>query len=181
MQQVTVDAARWLRDGDGSWLAFRVGSDKTAMNVCDSLKAGKEYNLTLKRKGRSLDANAYFWVLVNRLADKLKIEPEGIYRAYIPDIGGGYEVVPVREDRIDAWEKVWCSGHIGRMIEDMGPCRNIKGYHIVRSYLSSSDYDTAQMSQLIVLVVADCKENGIETMTPRELDALVSRWGEVSV
>ena len=76
MQQVTVDAARWLRDGDGSWLAFRVGSDKTAMDVCDSLKAGKEYNLTLKRKGRSLDANAYFWVLVNRLADKLKIEPE---------------------------------------------------------------------------------------------------------
>jgi hypothetical protein len=67
------------------------------------------------------------------------------------------------------------------MIEDMGPCRNIKGYHNVRSYLSSSDYDTAQMSQLIVLVVADCKENGIETMTPRELDALVSRWGEVSV
>ena len=46
MQQVTGDAARWLRDGDGSWLAFRVGSDKTAMNVCDSLKAGKEYNLT---------------------------------------------------------------------------------------------------------------------------------------
>ena len=37
------------------------------------------------------------------------------------------------------------------------------------------------MSQLIELVVADCKENGIETMTPRELDALVSRWGEVSV
>lgn len=35
MQQVTVDAARWLRDGDGSWLAFRVGSDKTAMDVCD--------------------------------------------------------------------------------------------------------------------------------------------------
>ena len=105
MQQVTVDAARWLRDGDGSWLAFRVGSDKTAMDVCDSLKAGKEYNLTLKRKG----------------------------------------------------------------------------YHNVRSYLSSSDYDTAQMSQLIELVVADCKQNGIETMTPRELDALVSRWGEVSV
>ena len=52
MQQVTVDAARWLRDGDGAWLAFRVGSDKTAMDVCDRLKAGKEYNLTLKRKGR---------------------------------------------------------------------------------------------------------------------------------
>ena len=26
----------------------------------------------------------------------------------------------------------------------------------------------------------DCRDVGIETMTPRELDALVSRWGEVS-
>lgn len=166
---------------DGGWLLTirtneNVGGLFDELHECDVDVTVKKY-----RKKRSLDANAYFWVLVNRLADKLKIEPEGIYRTYIPDIGGGYEVVPVREDRIDAWEKVWCSGHIGRMIEDMGPCRNIKGYHNVRSYLSSSDYDTAQMSQLIELVVADCKENGIETMTPRELDALVSRWGEVSV
>lgn len=166
---------------DGGWLLTirtneNVGGLFDELHECDVDVTVKKY-----RKKRSLDANAYFWVLVNRLADKLKIEPEGIYRTYIPDIGGGYEVVPVREDRIDAWEKVWCSGHIGRMIEDMGPCRNIKGYHNIRSYISSSDYDTTQMSQLIELVVADCKENGIETMTPRELDALVSRWGEVSV
>ena len=88
--------------------------------------------------------------------------------------------MPVREDRIEAWERVWCSGHIGRMIEDMGPCRKLKGYHNIRSYISSSDYDTAQMSRLIDLVVEDCKQMGIETMTPKEMDALVSRWGEVT-
>lgn len=166
---------------DGGWL-LTIRTNENVGGLFDELH-DSDVDVTVKkfRKKRSLDANAYFWVLVNRLADKLKIEPEGIYRAYIPDIGGGYEVVPVRSDKIDAWEKVWCSGHIGRMIEDMGPCRNIKGYHNIRSYISSSDYDTAQMSQLIELVVADCKENGIETMTPRELDALVSRWGEVSI
>ena len=110
----------------------------------------------------------------------MQTPPNDIYRAYIPDIGGNYEIVPVREDRIEAWERVWCSGHIGRMIEDRGPCRNIKGYHNIRSYISSSDYDTAQMSRLIDLVVEDCKQMGIETMTPKELDALVSRWGEVT-
>ena len=62
----------------------------------------------------------------------------------------------------------------------MGPCRKLKGYHNIRSYISSSDYDTAQMSRLIDLVVEDCKQMGIETMTPKELDALVSRWGEVT-
>lgn len=164
---------------DGGWLltirtSENVGGLFDELHECDVDVTVKKY-----RKKRSLDANAYFWVLANRLAKKLRIDANGIYRSYVPDIGGSYEVVPVREDRIDVWEKVWCSGHIGRMIEDMGPCRNIKGYHNIRSYISSSDYDTAQMSQLIELVVADCRENGIETMTPRDLDALVSRWGEV--
>lgn len=166
---------------DGGWLLTirtneNVGGLFDELHECDVDVTVKKY-----RKKRSLDANAYFWVLANRLAEKLRIDANGIYRSYVPDIGGSYEVVPVREDKIDAWEKVWCSGHIGRMIEDMGPCRNIKGYHYIRSYISSSDYDTGQMSQLIEFVVADCKEQGIETMTPRELDALVSRWGEVSV
>lgn len=166
---------------DGGWLLTirtneNVGGLFDELHECDVDVTVKKY-----RKKRSLDANAYFWVLANRLAEKLRIDANGIYRSYIPDIGGSYEVVPVRQDKIDAWEKIWCSGHVGRMIEDMGPCRNIKGYHYIRSYISSSDYDTGQMSQLIELVVADCKEQGIETMTPRDLDALVSRWGEVSV
>lgn len=166
---------------DGGWLLTirtneNVGGLFDELHECDVDVTVKKY-----RKKRSLDANAYFWVLANRLAEKLRIDANGIYRSYIPDIGGSYEVVPVREDKIDAWEKIWCSGHVGRMIEDIGPCRNIKGYHNIRSYISSSDYDTGQMSQLIELVVADCKEQGIETMTTRDLDALVSRWGEVSV
>lgn len=178
MKQVTVDAARWQQDSDGAWLCLRVQSPAAAMAVCDEFKPDKAYVAHIKRKGRSLNANAYFWVLVGRLAEKLQIPPDGIYRSYIPDIGGNYEIIPVREDRIDAWERVWCSGHIGRMIEDLGPCRNIKGYHNIRSYLSSSDYDTVQMSRLIDLVVQDCRENGIETMTPQQLAALKSRWGE---
>lgn len=166
---------------DGGWL-LTIRTNENVGGLFDELHEC-DVDVTVKkfRKKRSLDANAYFWVLANRLAEKLRIDANGIYRSYVPDIGGSYEVVPVREDKIDAWEKIWCSGHIGRMIEDMGPCRNIKGYHYIRSYISSSDYDTGQMSQLIELVVADCKEQGIETMTPRELDALVSRWGEVSV
>lgn len=62
MQQVTVDGARWQQDSDGAWLALRVKSPQTAMDVCDALKPGKEYNVTIKGKGRSLDANAYCWV-----------------------------------------------------------------------------------------------------------------------
>ena len=50
----------------------------------------------------------------------------------------------------------------------------------VTVWYGSSTYDTEQMSRLIDAVVQDCERAGIETMTPAELDALVSRWGEVS-
>ena len=59
-----------------------------------------------------------------------------------------------------------------------GPSK-IKGCVNVTVWYGSSVYDTKQMSRLIDAIVQDCKAAGIETMTPAELDALVSRWGEV--
>lgn len=129
------------------------------------------------RERRSLDANAYFWVLAGKLAAKLGISPDEVYCQYIPDVGGNYEVVPVREDRLVQWDRLWRAGHIGRLTVDIGPCRNTPGYHNVKTYIGSSDYDTAQMSRLIDLIVEDCKEQGIETLTPDKLDAMKERWG----
>lgn len=63
---------------------------------------------------------------------------------------------------------------------DTGPSK-IKGCVNVTVWYGSSVYDTEQMARLIDAIVQDCRDVGIETMTPRELDALVSRWGEVSV
>lgn len=57
----------------------------------------------------------------------------------------------------------------------------LKGCVNVTVWYGSSVYDTEQMARLIDAIVQDCRDVGIETMTPRELDALVSRWGEVSV
>jgi hypothetical protein len=50
---------------------------------------------------------------------------------------------------------------------------------VIRAYYGSSTYNTKQMSRLIDAIVEDCKEMDIETLTPRELDAMKSRWGEV--
>lgn len=131
-------------------------------------------DVTIKkhRKRRSLDANAYFWVLCGKLSEKLRIPPKEIYRHYIPDVGGNFEIVPVRVERLEAWARIWANGHDGRVTEDMGQCRHTPGYHNVRCYIGSSEYDTAQMSRLIDLIIADCKEQGIETMTPAELARL---------
>ena len=170
------DGFRWSADSDGEWLSIRT---RGAKQFCESLDPNKKYDVDIKehREKRSLDANAYCWVLIGKLAAKLRVLPNEVYRQYIQDIGGNYTIVPVKEDRIDHWERIWCSGHVGRMVKDLGPCRTLDGYHNIMSYIGSSDYDTAQMSRLIDLIVQDCKEHGIETLSEEKLAAMNEEWG----
>lgn len=172
-----IDDVRWYADSDGEWVCFRTNDAKYIVELCES---GKQYDFDVRehRVKRSLDANAYCWTLIGKLAIEMGINAEDLYRNYIREVGV-YEMIPVRSDRLKAWEDIWCNGHTGRMIIDRGACRTIEGYHAVASYLGSSDYDTKQMSRLIDNIVQDCKACGIETLTPNELDALKSRWGEV--
>lgn len=178
LPSATVDRVRWMSDFEGAWVCFRVPSPAIAKEICENFVVGKIYNLflKLKTKSRSLDANAYFWVLVGKLAAALRVKPDEIYRQYVPDVGDNFEVVPIKEEHIEDWDRMWCAGHVGRLTDDLGECRNIPGYHYIRCYFGQSDYDTAQMSRLIDMVVHDCKAQGIETMTPEELRKLVNDW-----
>lgn len=177
MPKIQFDKARWTQDSEGFWLSLRVKIPALARKFVASMKE-KLYDADLKehREKRSLDANAYAWVLMDKLAAKLRMRPDEVYRQYIPDVAGNSVIVPVREDMIEHWDKIWCSGHLGRMIEDMGECRHTTGYHNIRCYLGSSDYDTTQMSRLIDLIVEDCKAQEIETKTPEQLAMMKEEW-----
>lgn len=142
-----------------------------------SLEEDKDYELTVDKvkQKRSNDANRYFWELVGQLSAKINISPEEIYRSLIKDVGGNYEVVPIREDAVETWIKCWRSKGIGWQCEIIGDSK-LQGYKNVICYYGSSTYDTKQMSRLIDLCVAECKENEIETMTPSELSALIENY-----
>ena len=136
-----------------------------------------ELSVDKVRAKRSNDANRYFWQLVGQLSAKINVSPEDIYRTYIKDIGGNYEVVPIREDAVDTWIQAWRSKGIGWQCEIIGDSK-LRGYTNVICFYGSSTYDTRQMSRLIGLCIADCKEQGIETMTPTELASLMENYKE---
>lgn len=141
-------------------------------------KKDKLYDLEIKehREKRSSDANAKAWALLRDLAAVMRIPSVEIYRNYVRDIGDVYEIVPVRTEHIKDWERIWCSGHIGRSIVDMGECRTLPGYHNIKSYIGSSDYDTKQMARFLDLIIQDCKQLGIETLSEREKSLLLEEW-----
>lgn len=138
-------------------------------------KAGN-YEIERRRKKRSLDANAYFFVLADKLAEKVNIPKTEIYRNYIKEIGGVSEIVCVKNNAVEKLCKGWERNGLGWQT-DTTPSK-IKGCTNVILYYGSSTYDTEQMSRLINLVVEDCKIQGIETKTPDEIANMLSLWGE---
>lgn len=148
-----------------------------AASYIDSLQGGKTYVLTIKeqKRRRSLDANAYAWVLLDKLAERIHEPKSDIYRGYIREIGGNSETVCVQDQAVDRLTEGWEHNGLGWQAETM-PSK-LPGCTNVILYYGSSTYDTAQMSRLIDLIVQDCKALGIETKDHADLDRLVEEWG----
>ena len=167
-------AADWTVKRDGAWLMLKVAG---ANELANRFEQGKEYVCAIaeKTKKRSLDANAYAWVLLGKIAKKVGIPKEEVYRNYIKDVGDNYEIVPIKKEAEERWVKNWQKKGIGWVCEVLGNSK-IEGYVNIINYFGSSTYDSKQMSALINLIVQDCKEQGIETMTPAELQILMEEW-----
>ena len=143
----------------------------------DSLNDDKEYILTVKehKQKRSLNANSYAWTLMDKLAEKLRMAKTDIYRSYIKEIGGNNTLVCVQDAALDDLLRNWEQKGTGWLAETEKS--KLDGCTNVRLYYGSSTYDTAQRARLVELIVQDCKENGIETLTPEELSRMSEEWG----
>ena len=135
------------------------------------------YDLEVKehRKKRSLDANAYAWVLINKIADALRITPIEIYRQAIQYISGNSEIIPIKQEAVEQFKQAWSHNGIGWITRDMGKSK-IPGYMNLMVYYGSSVYDTKQMSELIDHLVQDCRALDIEIKSDEEIKSLMEAW-----
>lgn len=147
------------------------------IDIFSGIDSEANYILSLKkqRQGRSLDANAYAWVLIGKLAEKLNLGVIEVYRNIIQDFTS-YIIVPVREDLTDKWKYIWSSKGVGWLTEDLGECRTIEGFRYMKSHYGSSTFDTKEMSQFIDLIIEECKAQGIEHLPPEEINKLKQEW-----
>lgn len=159
-------------------VTFRADEDVSA--GYEALKGYEKLNITAEKykKRRSLDANAYFHVLVGKLADVLGISKQRCKNILI----GRYGQTEYLEEGVPAVIKTNIS--VEQMLEQetlhVIPCgvemqdgREINYFRICRG---SHTYDTKEMSALIDGAVQEAKEQGIETMTPAELERMKAAW-----
>lgn len=173
------DQSKTLLDSDGLWLCLRVKNRPMARKFTMDMKQGRTYDADVKlhREKRSLDANAYAWVLLGKLAAVIGVPKEQIYRETVRCIGDNFEIIPIRCDAVDKFVSAWERNGIGWVCDRTGSSK-LPGYENIIAYYGSSTYDKTQMSRLIDLIVQECREQDIETMTPEELSRLKGEWNE---
>lgn len=158
-------------------ITFELNERQSTLNMVDALKGAEKLSLKIDRyrEKRSLDANAYCWTLLGKIAEKTSVPKEEVYRAAVKEIGGNYDIVCVQDEAVDQLRKGWQQNGIGWQTDTL-PSK-IEGCTNVVLYYGSSTYDVAQMSRLINIVIQDCEALEIETKSQAEIDSLLQSWG----
>lgn len=134
-----------------------------------------DYTLTLtKRRKRSLTANAYMWQLCEKIAKKINVTKEDVYRKAIREVGAFTDGIFSRAD-VEKIQTNWSNNGIGWFAESHGMFGDMV---TVRLYQGSHIYDGDQMRRLVDYIVGEAKDLGIETMTPDEIERLKQLWAE---
>ncbi len=147
-----------------------------AERFIESIDAG-DYRLSASkiRQHRSLNANAYCWVLCDKIAQRLRTTKTAVYRHAIREVGVFHDMA-VSDRDVDAVKRVWESNGIGWFTEEFHSrlfgCKRMRFYH------GSSLYDTAQMSRLIDYLIDEAHELGIETETEENIRRMMEHWSK---
>ena len=170
----------------GKW-NLQVELNENAQEAMELIKHEKlDIRLKQHRDKRSLDANAYYWVLLTKLAKvhgwanseahnrmlrrygQIERVDGNLIAVYLPD---------TKETERDVLNKV--EYHLSPLrktaVTKYGEIKRI--YILLRG---SSTYDTEEMAHLISGLIQDCRESGIpdsEIMTPFEKQKLFEQYG----
>ena len=131
---------------------------------------GKDMRVKLTKwsEKRSLDANAYLWVLCTKLAEVHDSSKDEIYEECIQKYGY-FDDPPITITVKANVDMSVIDGH-WKFLKSDG---KFAGYMRIRG---SSEYTRAEMAHFLDMVVQDAKDSGIEVLTPNELERLKNDW-----
>ena len=152
-------------------IAFQVNEQPTG--EINELMQCEKLSIEVKRfrNKRSLDANAYCWVIMTKIAEVVQSSKDEIYEDMLQKYGYLYKdddgyIVMTLKSNID-------------IAKVQGHWKAYKNNGKFTSYLmikGSSEYDTKEMAHFIDQIVLEAKDLGIETLPPDELERIKASW-----
>lgn len=144
---------------------------KQVEQLANGFNCQKEYEIKEAPKKRSLDSNAYLWVLADKLADKLRTTKEEIYKIAVSQVGVFEEIKVTSPEAGQRFKRVWQHNGVGWLTKTIDETT-------ILAYYGSSTYDTKQMARLIDCIQAECVNLGIEIRPAWEVESMLKEWGK---
>lgn len=155
-------------------LTLSIDQDPTGLDTLKDLQLCVK--LSKYSKKRSLDSNAYFHVLCDKLRQAAGVSMAAMKNDLITQYG---QILYIDEGHALIYKTNAPPEYMREREEVHMELIKIgeDGAYWYRAYRGSHTYNTEEMAKLIEGTVLECKNYGIETATPEELKQMQERWG----
>lgn len=145
-----------------------IGKAKEIFEWLYEQEKDKIFEIKEFKKKRSLNSNAYLWLLCTKIAEIMNLSKEEVYIKMLEDYGVSL-LVPLTPDRNpDTYFKYYKYFDKGEL--NQRPCVWYKVFK------GSSEYDTKEMTHLLNGTVQEAKNLGIITLDELEVQEMLDRW-----
>ena len=152
-------------------LMLELNEKQSAMKMYDLLNQVETLDIDIDkhREKRSLNANAYCWVLVGKIADVVGASKDEIYLAMLKKYGQTFVCkIPNRYvDQFKRSEKYW-EEHESLDAEEKA--------QYFRVWVGSSRYNVEEMNIFVNGIIDEAKELDIDVRTPDQIAEMMSLW-----
>lgn len=145
-----------------------LGKPLDLINYLYNQDKDKLYEIKEHKQKRSLNANAYMWVLINEIANKVRLSKEEVYLNMLKSYGQSTIVSLLSSIDYNGFFKYY--EVVGTSV------LNNKEFTHIKILKGSSEYNTLEMSILIDGVVQECTNLGIPTISDEEIEKLKGSW-----
>lgn len=125
-----------------------------------------KYEIKEYREKRGLQANKYYWSMLNELANVMRMSKEDLHLKMLNDYSQ-HEVISVKAD-IDLSNYIKYYQEIGESV------LNGETFKHYKVYKPSSEMDRKEFSILLDGLLMECKQQGIETLEDREIEEMLN-------
>jgi hypothetical protein len=166
-------------------ISFEVNEGQTALKMAQKFKDSPiiKLKVTEYKAKRSLDANAYYWLLIGKLSKALNISTSYCHNVMLRRYG----VLEMFDDK-PVYLMIQDTDEASRKADEaetyhIKPTSNVREGNdgkMYRTYMmlkGSHEYDTAEMATLIAGIRSECINVGIPVETPNEIASLLSLMG----
>lgn len=130
--------------------------------IVDELDKENTYSFEVSKlsKRKTLDQNAYLWVLCDRIAERIHTTKEDVYKGVIRGVGT-HDILCIQNRAVERFCDNWSRKGLGWFCERTDS--KIDGCTNVICYYGTSCYSRDEMTRVIDEIVGEAKQLGIST------------------